>query len=980
VKGLLIVISCAGFAVPFFAGAADEEILGLENFGGSDEALAMLLAQGFVVTDETYRQICSFYIHRRPAFITTDALLYAYFVNVEQALLRLEEKQAADLPALVRKLRSGLAVVAGNAEANAFEEVGLGILMFEGDSLRGLVEKGRFDKAWLDAAAALDDYLVVVEVLAKGATAPEQLGEVPPEVAAEVELILAADRTAKSPLRGLRLDYLRFEPRGFYRQSAELEAYYRAVTWLHEVPFRLDDEEETRQAVILTMAMDICHLYYWERYFPPYHEFLGPSDDLSIRDYIRTVRTDPELGALWGLGDFESDTSIWPKLWYALRKLPGPRHTTIPTVRAVKDPDLYRGLRLFPRPTLFDNYVFGPLTPFGKWRPPVSGEELMAVLGSEAAREIVMNREAKDISGYTDLMREAEAAAAEAEKEIAAYFTQNRGLFRAYDKNMPRRYLELYRSLCEAPTDPSLPAYYRHSAWRYKDLNTCLAGWAHHRYIWDAHGKRRMCYLGVTDWPPGVAEPNERFVDALLELTIYTDGYFKRHGVEHPLFNDLAALLVEVRSIQKKQLAREPLTDDQRQFFATFGFELAHCCGLEENSALVDERLPDTPFCVPISLDLFTGAERVVGQLRPRAIYVICEEAGQTYLAVGGVLTYADHVGPVEGPGRITLEAWRAKAARGELAPPAWQAKFAVGTSEERMLGDLRRGKIYEPMMYNPCEEMGDILAEKLTRGDEFEWVNRPDDWHEYNGRDAAVVLFGLTRHPDVVEVLFPQLEDPVFDHLPVVCPGWPNAGAVRYGGRRGDDFVPGNFRGWPEAVALEGKLADEHADAMMKWIDEGHPYPNLLLGLMATIPTTHCLQLLLAYLDNEKPEREIPFYMSAPFEDSGRKDWDFGLEMLAYGTVFYAEDPWNAALFSLLARPGVEASRELAGRLSLYEGAARINVASGLYARWRYHNVNPYAVEAKSQYLAEDDRRFVIVLGGQLKKVMEECKRAEGK
>src|SRR5262249_6650428 len=42
----------------------------------------------------------------------------------------------------------------------------------------------------------------------------------------------------------LALDYSRFRPRGFYTKSPVLQRYFRAVSWLQAIPFRLDNDEE----------------------------------------------------------------------------------------------------------------------------------------------------------------------------------------------------------------------------------------------------------------------------------------------------------------------------------------------------------------------------------------------------------------------------------------------------------------------------------------------------------------------------------------------------------------------------------------------------------------------------------------------------------------------------------------------------------------------------------------------------------------
>ncbi len=669
-----------------------DEVLYLDKDWGTPEGRRYLQDHGFVVTNETYRQICSFYIHNEdPTFITTDSALYAYFVNLEESLYRLELAQTDRLPELLKRLRGRL------AEERAKYNSAVG------------------DPVWKKAARDLDDYLLVAETLtgvnAKGAI-PKGI---PPEVASEIELILAAKEPAASPLRAVPLDYSRFEPRGLYakqyrlpeelgygtddrnyvdgevrgwyrelpppprigdpeperredekvlieKRARQLRPYYRAVTWLREVPFRVSDENETLQALLLA-AVDVAlgpKESPLAAFNTPYMEFLGPSDDPGIKEYRKVY-----LEHAGSLARLANDEGCRKKAFAALRELPPPRHTTIPETAAVKEPARYGGLRFIPRPALYENEIFNPLCPYGVDRLPASGEEFFAVMGSRAAQEIVKNREARRVPGYDKLFPAAVAAAENADK--------------TYDTEICRKRRVLYRTLLTTPRNSELPRYYRHSAWRYKDLNTCLAGWSHQRYIWDLHGKRSLGFMGGERIPRGtVVEPNVAFFRTLAELSRESARFFDRHGVKGHRFDDFAKFAATLAVIASRQLEQKPLDSGQSKLLKFYGVVLADFCGFHSNSWCEDDSLPDTPFCVPVAVDLFYRNERVVGQGRPRAIYVICEQEGQKFLARGGVLSYRDWVGPAWGEGKMTEKRWVELAADGRLKAPAWQEKFSA--------------------------------------------------------------------------------------------------------------------------------------------------------------------------------------------------------------------------------------------------------------------------------------------------------------
>jgi hypothetical protein len=661
-KKLIVGLGLLGIAASVCAeeglaetGVRPDEVVGLENFGGSDEALAMLLAQGFVVTDETYRQICTFYNDRGPPyFITTDSVLFAYYVNLQDGLMKLEERQAERLPPIIRAVRECL--------RKFWEE--------DGDKLSELfyAKRSSAGPEWHEASDDLDDYLKVAEALATGATAEAETREMPRAVQKELELILAGEGPAKSPLRGVRLDYAVFKPKGFYDGNEKLENFYRAVTWLRQVPFRAADADETRQAYVLCYAVKGETLGAINRFQRLYVTYVGESEYADFYDY-----GDAETRALSTYHDkygfVKKDDDYWAEVLRELERLPAPRITSMPDAAAVADPGLYKGLRLMPPPTDMDNLALRLVAPYGLGRESPSGEELMALFGSGAAREVIMAREGKAIAAYDELFESAEADMPALESE--------------YTSKLWRKRRAVYRALVRAPSDPGLPAYYRHPAWRYKDLNTALAGWAQRRYVWNLHISWGIaCLAARVKPPPAFIEPNLAFFRELLELSVLTDDYFRDYGVADTRFNALSVLLVNLVDILEKQLAAEVLTDEERDYLDHYGPELAVTCGYLRGIWHDDERLPDTPFCVPFYLDLYTGNERVVGQARPRALYVLCEYEGRKYCALGGVLTYADHVGPAEGRGKMTIYKWRRLAADGKIGPPKWQEKFYTGRAD----------------------------------------------------------------------------------------------------------------------------------------------------------------------------------------------------------------------------------------------------------------------------------------------------------
>jgi hypothetical protein len=767
--------SLAALAVLLLASGvarAEDEIVGLGAFGGSARARAVLEERGFVVTEETRHQIFSFYVHASRVFVTTDALLHTYFANVEESMAKLRRARASALVRWIDAMRAKL------------------------DEVRAA--EPPLPENWRDAADAVADYLLIAHALARGLTEVDASDEVRRELAR----ILEAGAPGPSPLRGIILDYRRFRPSGF---TAQHPRFHRAVTWLHEVSFRVSSEAETRQAVILTAirpdgpgADEAAGIY---------SEFLGASDDPGPRTYADLVaRTGWKAKPLWTQPD------RWARFRRGLERLPAPRMTTTPTPGAVEDPGTVKGLRLLPRPLLFDNEVLREVTPFGLDRPPASGLELFAAMGCSTARHIVENREGREIEGYGALLEKATRVAAAAEIAFDAPLCQAR-----------RRVL---RTLFESPEDETLPAYIRHPDWRLKDLNTALAGWAHHRYVWDVHAKRHMCYGGDVHGPRGVVEPNEPFFAALQHLSRLTARIFDRHGLTDHRFDDLAGLIGDLRRIVACQREGRVLGDRLEGVLDRIGPRLGGLCGFTGNSWLVDSALPDHTFAVPVSLRLDTDRERWVGQSRPRAIYVVIEQGGRRFLATGGVLSYREMSSAGSGDERLSNDRWREEVADRRIPPAAWQESLEIAHTEDELLDHLRRGEVVPVLARRPTPAVGEVLAEMLAGGDDFRFrgARRPSD----RARALVVHLFAKTGHPRLVEVLFSRLAR-------IAVPG---------------SEILAHPRQCPEADVLQGRLDATHLPELLRLAREGHTAGHLLMALAASIGTEEARTAVLDHVD----------------------------------------------------------------------------------------------------------------------------------
>ena len=95
-----------------------------------------------------------------------------------------------------------------------------------------------------EVSQANRDYLAVLTALIQGHSEAASAGN-PPRAQAELDLVLAAQSLARSPLWGLPIDYTQFRPRGHYSGDAELERYFRTVRYAGSVLFAITASQAT---------------------------------------------------------------------------------------------------------------------------------------------------------------------------------------------------------------------------------------------------------------------------------------------------------------------------------------------------------------------------------------------------------------------------------------------------------------------------------------------------------------------------------------------------------------------------------------------------------------------------------------------------------------------------------------------------------------------------------------------------------------
>ena len=205
--------------------------------GLSEEEIAILQKDDILLTNQEYRQIYSAYSHPDiSVFITSDSLLNAYHVLLEESIVQLEASQVSRLSETLKMILTDLELlrfsVQDQPELNAAAQRRARLVI--GIAVRLLEKSFRLGDAELDAILAAESARIES---AQGEFLPEWLGSPGPSL--------------------LVIHYSRFRPRSFYTRNVHLERYFRAVSWLQAIPFRIEQDEELLAMLMLGHALRV---------------------------------------------------------------------------------------------------------------------------------------------------------------------------------------------------------------------------------------------------------------------------------------------------------------------------------------------------------------------------------------------------------------------------------------------------------------------------------------------------------------------------------------------------------------------------------------------------------------------------------------------------------------------------------------------------------------------------------------------------
>ena len=437
----------------------------IERFVGSPRAKDLLSRQGFVVTDQQFRQIFEPYMPSTratmPIFITVDSAWHTYHVLLEVGVQRLELGQANLLRRFSQRLHQVAADRKGPANAvyrdlAAFAAVGWAIQ----------------DPACLNGLAA-DERAVVAHALE------------------------AVKSGGQSLFFGIPLHPGNFRAAGFYTKNPELARYFAARRWYANSVFRLKSETETCRALHLTVLIESdVELQRLHRQLTATPQALvGPLDDPSVGQYA-------QLAAKVAQGPLREEAipGILDDFRREARKLPGPRindQLLMPDQFAAREEET-RGLRVLGNSQVPSAILFQQTTePAIAKRALPTGVDVFAAgpLACEAGRRVLKALEPR----------------------AATYEAVCRADCGPLPESLHGRAMQLLNLLHE-PLPATAPPALRTAAWQDEQLFTALGAWSEERHTWVLHTKPAFGVGCTRKEPPGYVAPYPKFFGQLGQL------------------------------------------------------------------------------------------------------------------------------------------------------------------------------------------------------------------------------------------------------------------------------------------------------------------------------------------------------------------------------------------------------------------------------------------------------------------------------
>lgn len=642
-------------------------------------ARELLSRNGFVVVDNgTEEDIVKIYGTAEdqglPVFVTADTLLHLYHLQFDDTLRSIEEREFH--PSMVRFSREMLDIAEG--------------------------QFGRLEGDLKEAARRNTGFFAVALGCLEGSGAGG--GPAGEEVTQELALIEGHQGFTPSPLFKYKEDYSQYVPRGHYTRSETLKRYFKGLMWYGRISMLLKGGttvlENPRDATIQTLqAALIAQTLYdpantelldiWQRVYSVTAFYVGVADDLTPYEYAGAIRkvmgTSFEWAALAGaqkLHELKSELATYrsPKIYGGT----GMAELFPPFSPEQLDELLNdtKGMRLMGQRYIPDSHMMQQLcfpaagaftgggkpytmevTQVGPQRCFVRGLDIMAVMGSERALEILRAEGDTAYLEYDKRMNELRA-------EFAALSPAE------WNRNLYFSWLYALQALI---TPSGGPGFMGTQAWQDRSLWAALASWAQLRHDTILYAKQTYVAAGrgapmpAPEPPPGYVEPRPEFYARLLALAKMTRTGLGDMGVldegSTQRLQNLEEIIANMLRMSQVELRGQALSAEDVQYIKSIAWRLKSCVeGLqqgEDKTTIVADVITDT--------NTSQVQEEGVGYVK-RLLAAYRVPDGRIIVGTGAVMSCYEFKWPMND--RLTDEKWREILHTQAPEPPAWTGSF----------------------------------------------------------------------------------------------------------------------------------------------------------------------------------------------------------------------------------------------------------------------------------------------------------------
>ncbi len=621
---------------------------------------------GFFVMPSEFDQIYQLYKYAAnqnlPIFVTTDAILHTFHILFDYSL------RVTELEYFYKSLA----------------DLTLGLLNYELTKLK--------QTKTVNAKAALKKNIAYLSV---GAALLDEKFEGPSIVVKLVEAELNAINQAKgisrSEIFDYREDYSQYKPRGHYTRNEKFQRYFKALMWFGRIGFYLKPGSKkseieqgrnlTRQAILLVDALKNARvgnepaLKKWEQIYNPLTYIIGKTDDLTYYDYIKLINKyfpDKDISK-----KIETDKKLDEFIAEAL-KLPAPKilstviiDTTTAALHKTK------GLRFFGQRYIPDSYIFQQLvySKVGTQKKPRNlpkGLDVMAVLGSNRAQEILTNvyQETLFLNYSAQLIK------------LRTEF--NELLTTDWKHSIYFSWLYTLRLLLKPLSKSSeLPEFLFTPAYADKTLVTASGSWTQLRHDTILYAKQSYTAALTSIQPfekqPGYVEPFSKVYEQIASMSANLEVILKKYSVLSDevgyKLRSFKELVKRLELISDKEIKGTELDDDELVFIKNIGESLED---ITTFPAQFDKYSSETDEKMAVVADVHTDPNSQLvleeGVGNPFYIYALIPFHQKQYLAIGGVFSYYEFTKPIGE--RMTDEEWQKLEPKPDL--PMWTNSFIV--------------------------------------------------------------------------------------------------------------------------------------------------------------------------------------------------------------------------------------------------------------------------------------------------------------